>query len=202
MTRIYVGPTSLTALGTVGELDLLTHFDGELVVPEAVEREVTTDPARSGLATFLDERDVSREVPEGGYDRATGVLGIEPDTHEAALLAGVVGDARPDRRRNRTVDPGDDSATADGDAGGPAVAGDGNERETAVAVVSEDRRVRRLTEGLGGSVTSAFGVVVRAAIEDKYFSRSQAKRVVRRMDDQGLGMTGAVREQVVGDLRE
>jgi hypothetical protein len=51
-------------------------------------------------------------------------------------------------------------------------------------------------------VTSAFGVVVRAAIEDKYFSRAQAKRVVRRIDDHGLGMTGQMREQVVGDLVE
>lgn len=177
MSRIYPGPTSLTALGTVGELDLLTHFDGELVVPAAVEGEVTTEPARTGLATFLDERDVSRTVPEAGRDRATGVLGVNSDTHETAILAGVLGDRERDGGANDGVESGD----------GPAV-----------AVVSEDRRLRRLTEGLGGSVTSAFGVVVRAAIEDKYFSRSQARRVVRRIDDRGLGMTGQLREHAVG----
>jgi hypothetical protein len=176
VTRVYPGPTSLTALGSVGELDLLTHFDGELVVPEAVEREVTTEPARTGLETFLEERDVGRRVPEEAVDPATGVLGVAPDTHEAAMLGGVL-------------------AAAEG-------AGSGREDGPAVAVVSEDRRLRNLTEGFGGVVTSAFGVVVRAAIEDKYFSRSRAKRVVRRIDDRGLGMTGTIRAQVVGDLRE
>ncbi|MEF8853340.1 MAG: hypothetical protein V5A44_12800 [Haloarculaceae archaeon] len=198
MTRIYPGPTSLTALGGVGELDLLTYFDGELVVPEAVEREVTTEPARTGLATFLDERDVAREVPDAGYDRATDVLGVAADTHEAAVLGGVVAGAGGDRDRGvAPVSDGDGDAAARDEDGDVA-----NGDEARVAVVSEDRRLRRLAEGLGGSVTSAFGVVVRAAIEDKYFSRSQAKRVVRRVDDRGLGMTGAVREQAVGALGE
>ena len=176
MTRVYPGPTSLTALGSVGELDLLTHFDGELVVPEAVEREVTTEPARTGLEALLEEREVTRTVPEEGVERATGVLGVESDTHEAAMLGGVLAHAERD--------------------------GSGREDDPTVAVVSEDRRLRNLTEGFGGVVTSAFGVVVRAAIEDKYFSRAQAKRVVRRIDDHGLGMTGQMREQVVGDLVE
>lgn len=169
MTRVYLGPTSLTALGAVGELDLLEHLDGRLVVPETVESEVTTEPARTGLATFLEGTDVSRAVPEKGHERATAVLGVADGTHEADILAGVVAHADPADR-------------------------------TAVAVVSEDRRLRRLAEGLGATVTSAFGVVVRAATEDKYLSRSQAKRVVRRIDDRGVGMTGAVREQVVGDI--
>lgn len=171
MSRVYVGPTSLTALGTVGELDLLDHLDGRLVVPDVVETEVTTEPARTGLATFLDETDVSRAVPERAHERATQVLGVEEDTHEAALLAGVLAHADPDDR-------------------------------TAVGVVSEDDRLRTLAEGFGASVTSSFGVVVRAAADDKYLSRTQAKRIVRRIDDQGLGMTGTVREQVVGDIGE
>jgi predicted nucleic acid-binding protein len=171
VTRVYPGPTSLTALGTVGELDLLRALDGRLVVPAAVEAEVATEPARTALAEFINERDVSRAVPDAGYERAVDVLGVEPETHEAAMLAGVLAHADPDDR-------------------------------TAVGVVSEDRRVRRLTEGLGGTVTSAFGVVVRATTDDKYFSRAQARRVVRRMDDCGLGMTGTVRERAVGAVGE
>lgn len=171
MTRVYVGPTALTALGSVGELDLLTHFDGRLVVPPVVAGEVSTEPARTGLAEFLDECGVSQAVPERAHDRATDILGVDDGTHEAAILAGVLAHADPDDR-------------------------------TAVGVVSEDARLRTLAEGLGAAVTSSFGVVVRAASEDKYLSRTQAKRIVRRMDDQGLGMTGAVREQVVGDIGE
>lgn len=171
MTRVYVGPTSLVALGRVGELDLLCRLDGKLVVSQAVEAQVSTEPARTGLAEFLDETDVSRAVPDKAAERATDVLGVEPGTHEAAILAGVL-------------------AHADGDD------------RSAVGVVSEDSRVRTLAEGLGATVTSAFGVVVRAATEDKYLSPTQAKRIVRRIDDQGLGMTGELREQVVGEIKQ
>ena len=169
MTRVYVGPTTLTALGSVGELDLLDHLDGRVVVPEVVEAEVTTEPARTGVAAYVEDGNVSRAVPEQAHERATDVLGVEADTHEAAVLAGGL-------------------AHAD------------DEDRAAVGVASEDARLRALAEGLGASVTSAFGVVVRAAAEDKYLSRSQAKRIVRRIDDNGLGMTGQVREQVVGDI--
>lgn len=171
MTRIYVGPTSLYALGQVGELDLLRSFDGRLVVPDVVSEQVTTEPARSAVQTFLDETDVSTAVPERAYDQATDVVGIEAGTHEAAMLAGVIAHSDPDDRH-------------------------------AVAVVSEDRRVRRIAEGLGGAVTSCFGAVARAATEDKYLSRSQARRIVRRIDANGIQMTGEMRSQAVGAVGE
>ncbi|ELZ20269.1 hypothetical protein C475_20887 [Halosimplex carlsbadense 2-9-1] len=171
MTRIYVGPTSLYALGQVGELDLLESFDGRLVVPEVVERQVTTEPARSALESFLDETSVSTAVPDTAHERAVEVVGIDEGTHEAAMLAGVIAHADPNDRH-------------------------------AVAVVSEDRRVRRIAEGLGGAVTSCFGVVARAAAEDKYLSRSQARRIVRRIDANGIQMTGEMRSQAVGAVGE
>lgn len=74
------------------------------------------------------------------------------------------------------------------------------EDRTAVAVVSEDRTVRRVGQGLGGAITSGFGVVVRAAVEDKYLSPDQAKRIIRRMDQHGTHMTGELRERAVGEL--
>jgi len=171
MTRIYVGPTSLYALGQVGELDLLKSFDGRLVVPEVVEAQVTTEPARSALESFLDDTDVSTAVPDAAHEQAVAVVGIDEGTHEAAMLAGVIAHADPNDRH-------------------------------AVAVVSEDRRVRRIAEGLGGAVTSSFGVVARAAAEDKYLSRSQARRIVRRIDANGIQMTGEMRSQAVGAVGE
>jgi len=71
---------------------------------------------------------------------------------------------------------------------------------SAVAVVSEDRTVRRMAQGLGAQVTSSFGVVVRAAIEDKYLSPTQAKRIVRRIDQHGTHLTGELRERAVGEI--
>ncbi|WP_299264253.1 hypothetical protein [Halorientalis sp.] len=47
-------------------------------------------------------------------------------------------------------------------------------------------------------MTGTFGVVVRAAIADKCFTRPQAKRVVRGIDSHGLHLTGESREQAVG----
>lgn len=71
---------------------------------------------------------------------------------------------------------------------------------SAVAVVSEDRTVRRMAQGLGAAVTSSFGVVVRATIEFDQVSPSEAKRIVRRIDQHGLHLTGELRERAVGGV--
>lgn len=67
-----------------------------------------------------------------------------------------------------------------------------------VGVVADDRRLRAVCEGLGATVTGTFGVVVRAAAEDKYLTKTQAKRIVRRLDSHGLHTTGELRERAVG----
>jgi len=74
------------------------------------------------------------------------------------------------------------------------------ERGDDVVLISDDRRLRAVADGLGATVTGTFGVVVRAATEDKYFPMSQAKRVVRRTDSHGLQMTGQLRERAVGEV--
>jgi len=71
---------------------------------------------------------------------------------------------------------------------------------SAVAVVSEDRTIRLTAQGLGAEITSSFGVVVRATIEDKYLSPAQAKRIVRRIDQHGMHLTGELRERAVGEV--
>jgi len=70
---------------------------------------------------------------------------------------------------------------------------------SAVAVVSEDRRLRRVGQGLGASVTSSFGVVIRAALSDPSIKPGHVKRIVKRMDGNGLHMTGEMRERAVGE---
>ena len=71
-----------------------------------------------------------------------------------------------------------------------------------VALVSGDKRLRAIADGLGATVTSTFGVVVRATADDKYFSTTQAKRVVRRTDHHGVQMTGTLRERAIGEVSE
>ena len=171
MTRIYVDPTVLYALGQIGELSLLTHLDGQLVVPETVQAEVDADPAETALAEFLSDEDVSTAVPSKALERAQSMLDTDHETYEASILAGVL-------------------AHRDGDD------------RTAVAVLSEDPHLRALARGLGATVTSSYGVVARAAIEDKYLSSAAAKRIIRRTDKHGLHMTGELRERAVGEVGE
>lgn len=76
----------------------------------------------------------------------------------------------------------------------------GRERGADVALVSGDTRLRAIADGLGATVTSTFGVVVRATMDDKYFSTAQAKRVIRRTDHHGVQMTGTLRERAIGEV--
>ena len=68
------------------------------------------------------------------------------------------------------------------------------------ALLSDDNRLRAVGEGLGATVTGTFGVIVRAAADDKYFHTAQAKRVIRRTDHHGVQMTGRLRERAVGEV--
>ena len=72
--------------------------------------------------------------------------------------------------------------------------------EEDAALVSDDRRLRAIADGLGATVTGTFGVVVRASMDDKYFPTSQAKRVIRRTDHNGTQMTGRLRERAIGEV--
>jgi len=69
-----------------------------------------------------------------------------------------------------------------------------------IVLVSADKRLRAIAEGLGATVTSSFGLTVRASIDDKYFTVNQAKRVIRRMDHHGVQMTGRLRERAIGEV--
>lgn len=76
------------------------------------------------------------------------------------------------------------------------------DRGEEAALISDDRRLRAVADGLGATVTGTFGIVVRASVEDKYFSANQAKRVLRRVDHHGLQMTGRLRERAIGEMAE
>jgi len=167
VSRVYVGPTPLYDLGQVGELDLLTALDGQLVIPRPVIEEITVEPAETALERFIEEESIETAVDEAEIGAARDVLDVERTTASAAIVAGILAHTDPDDR-------------------------------TAVGVVSDDRRLRSITEGFGASSTSSFGVVVRAALSDSSLKPGHVKRIVRRMDSYGLHMTGEMRERAVG----
>lgn len=62
-----------------------------------------------------------------------------------------------------------------------------------VGIVSDDRRVRTVARGFEATVTGTIGVVVRA-VEEGY-AKDDARVLVRRIDSNGLHMTGELREK-------
>jgi len=179
MTRIFVDATTLTALGHVGELELLGAFDGTIYVPDPVRAEVTTEPPRTNLEQYCEEPNVVAGPVETAHtDLAMQILGESEPNADVRLIEGVLAAVE-------AVED-EESVFADPD-------------ERAVGFISDDRRLRTIAEGLGATVTGTFGVVVRAAAADRYFSADQAKRVVRRIDSHGTHLTGELREQAVGE---
>ncbi|MCL9817454.1 hypothetical protein [Natronocalculus amylovorans] len=113
MTRIFVDATTLIALGTIGELALLTNFSGDLVVVPRVQHEVTTEPAQTNLSRFISRYDIAQtdphiasfreqsmktlgeKTPNGDVDIIAAVLGHTADTQSVGVVS--------DDRRVRTV---------------------------------------------------------------------------------------------------
>ncbi len=169
--RVYIDATPLYNLGTIGETDLLDSLAGELVIPDAVRSEVDIEPAATNLASLIETKPVETDPELEPYrGQAADLLDDDPRTIDSTVIAGIL-------------------AERDGADGTPVC-----------GLVSDDRRLRRLGNGLGAAVASTFAVVVRTALEDKYFPASQAKRVLQRMDGHGLVTTGPLRAQAIGDV--
>jgi len=113
MTRIFLDATTLVALGTIGELDHLTNFSGELVVLPAIHQEVSTEPANTNLARFIDRWDVVTTDLDADdrLQQAKEILGETTENGDVHLIATVLAytaDEEPvgvvsDDRRVRTT---------------------------------------------------------------------------------------------------
>lgn len=162
--EVYVDATALVALGRVDELELLAGFDSDVLIPNAVYREVTTEPAKTNLDVRIHSHEHSFFLvgQNSEYiEKACDILDVDADVGDAWLVADVL------------------------------YHGDVDE---AVAVVSDDRRVRTVARGLGATVTGTIGVVVRN-VADGDLTADEAKTLVRRIDSHGLHMTGELRER-------
>ena len=166
--NIYLDATTLIALGEVGELDLLTSLDGRLRILPAVTEEVTTERAEHNLRRFMNRDTVSVSGFLDSLFRETR----EAKEEAKRVLAedGMDGDVAIVTMLIQLGNKGIDSA-----------------------LVSDDRRLRTVAEGLGARVTGTIGVGVRAVAEDE-LTEQEAKTLVRRLDSHGLHMTGELRE--------
>lgn len=92
MTQVFLDATTLVALGTVGELDRLTNFSGELVVLPAVEHEVSTEPANTNLSRYIDRWDVATTdlYVDDRLQQAMEVLGETTENGDVHLIAAVL----------------------------------------------------------------------------------------------------------------
>lgn len=110
---VYLDATTLIALGSVDELDLLTAFDRDLVVLDSVSEEVTSEPARTALRQFQEARELgtSKSVDEAVVERARETLGETERNGDVELIArvlayddiGVVSDDQRVRTTARTL---------------------------------------------------------------------------------------------------
>jgi predicted nucleic acid-binding protein len=86
----HVDASTLIALGSIGELELLATLDGSPVVASAVRAEVTTEPAATALEGFLDNHGIERELPDDGKRGGRDVLGDETPSGDAAVVGAVL----------------------------------------------------------------------------------------------------------------
>jgi len=159
---VLVDATTLIALGSVGRVDLLENFDGQIWVHDTVRSEVTTEPAATNVSAALGSEAGSHNfsIPADLRDEALELLGDEETSGDVAIVAGVL------KSQSAGLD---------------------------TAVVSDDMRVRTVTEGLGATVTGTVGVVARAVYEG--MDSERAKTLIRDIDSHGLHMTGELREK-------
>jgi predicted nucleic acid-binding protein len=165
---VYVDATTLISLGNVGELELLRHFYGDIHIPKPVQDEITSEPAASAVNEFL---------LEGGLENC------DIKFHEATS-----GDIQFTSSAKDILDENE----MNGDVAITAACLEYRSEDSFWGVVSDDRRVRMVAKSLGATVTGTIGVVVRAVHEG--MSPDEAKELVRRLDSQGLHMTGELRE--------
>lgn len=99
MTDIYVDATTLIALGSIGELELLTRFEGNVMVVPEVRSEVTTQPADSALERFIATGafETRESVEQGATERAKDLLQVEALTADVRLVAELLNSQSTDR---------------------------------------------------------------------------------------------------------
>lgn len=72
--------------------------------------------------------------------------------------------------------------------------------DESVAIVSDDRRVRTVADGLGGQVTGTIGVCVRAV--EAGYPPAEARDLIRQLDANGLHMTAQLRSKAIDLIDE
>lgn len=166
--RVCVDATTVLSLGQIGELQLLTLFDGDLIFPPEVVEEVTTEPSKTNLHRLLDENDprdagTDPTVHPEAIEQAKQILGERERNGDVRLIAQTLVFTELDDR-------------------------------PPITIVSDDTRVRTVADGLGATVTGTIGVIIQGVKLDK-LDVSDGKKLVRRVDSHGLHMTGELREK-------
>jgi predicted nucleic acid-binding protein len=164
---ILVDATTLIALGQVGELELLGCFGEIVYTPKIIIDEIYSEPAATNLKRSIEFDQITCFSGNLYRGEAMNLLGETERNGDVDLIAVVLAE----------LDSPDETIM-----GGKK------------ALISDDRRVRTVAQGLGVKVTGTIGVIVRAVAEGE-LDEEKAKRLVRRLDSHGLHMTGELREK-------
>ncbi|MFC6861965.1 DUF3368 domain-containing protein [Halomicroarcula sp. GCM10025817] len=180
---LFVDASVFITLAAIDAVELLSSLRGESVVPTAVRAEVRDDPARTQLATLLDEN-----APE----RATGDVRAV-DVYSTALEMDAA-DVYDDSARRLGKDPDETvrtgpatPASTDGDV---ALLTAARLTDTAV-ILTDDKPLRNTCQSLSIPVSGTIGILVRA-VETGALEPNEAKTKLYAMDDVGARLSASL----------
>lgn len=174
--RLLVDASVLITFAEIDTIDCLGSLDGTLVVPSAVRREVSDDPANTQLERLVVASTITavdwfqwseeREIT-GEYVAAATHLGIDPDTAVA------------------TIDG--QQALIDGDVALLSLARcveDG-------VVLTDDKPLRKACKSQSIAVSGSIGVLVQA-VESGQYTAAKAKSKLYAMDESGARLSASL----------
>lgn len=174
--RLLVDASVLITLAEIGGLDCLESMAGTLVVPSAVRREVSDDPAKTQLERLLAAGSIT-EIDWFEWSERRGVSG---ERVAAATHLGTNPEAAMD-----TVDG--QRALVDGDVALLSLAREMDE----VVVLSDDKPLRKTCKAQSIPVSGSIAVLVRS-VECGQYTPSKAKSKLYAMDEVGARLSASL----------
>jgi predicted nucleic acid-binding protein len=171
--RLLVDASVVTRLTEIGELALLNDLDGRVVVPEAVQREVSDDPAATRLSEAVTEPN-------------DWILVAAPSDDSSLWAAATRLDGDKSLGENGSAESTDERIEGDVELLAHAM---DSEREA--VVVSDDRPLRETCSALSVPVSGSIGVLVRA-VEADVIDEETARERLYAMDEVGARLSASL----------
>ena len=170
---VLVDASVFITLAEINLIDALLSLDGRIVVPSAVEHEITSDPARQALESAEEAGTLHTMDVAFGLENAADYLGRELSDDDLS---------------------GHGHLAIEGDIALLALALRRDEVEsgmTSAVVVTDDKPLRKSCKALSIPVSGSIGVLVRA-VERGDLGSTEARRKLYAMDEVGARLSATL----------